>query len=304
MHNVTVDQIEKNKHLIRLVKQYPQIYNHDPSQQHNIESVEEVWHKIGADIGEPADVCKKKWRLLRSSLIRYIKVFKDKSTSKGNRYRPYYLLEHMDFLLPHIDDKSIIRKVKPIIKSPNHTPTTSATVTLVKKDRDDETILYANTTPNTTITYNVVATKDTSSQDIKTDSQQDIQQYYAGAGVKIIGEDYITTYQPGEQLIYQTTSSGGEEQQIQHTECIQEQHEQQQQECIQQESPSKSQVMASTTLIPLPNMNNIFSSTNPSEASDLYFLIGLLPDFKNLNNDQKRKVKIGILKLIDDVVTN
>lgn len=86
----------------------------------------------------------------------------------------------MDFLLPHIDDKSIIRKVKPIIKSPNHTPTTSATVTLVKKDRDDETILYANTTPNTTITYNVVATKDTSSQDIKTDSQQDIQQYYAG----------------------------------------------------------------------------------------------------------------------------
>ena len=127
-----------------------------------------------------AEVCKKKWRLLRSSLIRYIKVFKDKSTSKGNRYRPYYLLEHMDFLLPFIDDKSIIRKVKPVIKSPQ-TPTTSTTVTLVKKDRDDsETILYANTTPNT-ITYNVVATaKDTSSQDIKTDTQQDIQQYYAG----------------------------------------------------------------------------------------------------------------------------
>lgn len=87
-----------------------------------------------------------------------------------------------------------------------------------------------------------------------------------GAGVKIIGEDYITTYQPGEQLIYQTTSSGAEEQQIQHSECIQEQHEQQQQECIQQESPSKSQVMASTTLIPLPNMNNIFSSINPNEV--------------------------------------
>ena len=86
----------------------------------------------------------------------------------------------MDFLLPFIDDKSIIRKVKPVIKSPQ-TPTTSTTVTLVKKDRDDsETILYANTTPNT-ITYNVVATaKDTSSQDIKTDTQQDIQQYYAG----------------------------------------------------------------------------------------------------------------------------
>lgn len=87
----------------------------------------------------------------------------------------------MDFLLPHIDDKSIIRKVKPLIKSPSQQiPTTSATVTLVKKDRDEETILYANSTPNTTITYNVVAAKDTSSQDIKADPQQDIQQYYAG----------------------------------------------------------------------------------------------------------------------------
>lgn len=55
MHNVTADQIEKNKQLIRLVKQYPQIYNHDPSQQHNAESVEDVWHKIGADIGEPGN---------------------------------------------------------------------------------------------------------------------------------------------------------------------------------------------------------------------------------------------------------
>lgn len=49
-----------------------------------------------------AAVCKKKWRLLRSSLLRYLKVFKDKATSKGNRYRPYYLLEHMDFLMPFI----------------------------------------------------------------------------------------------------------------------------------------------------------------------------------------------------------
>lgn len=201
MHNVTADQIEKNKQLIRLVKNYPQIYNHDPT-QHNTETVEEVWQKIGLELEEArkfhtvvyvallvlilfsvpfvADVCKKKWRLLRSSLIRYIKVFKDKSTSKGNRYRPYYLLEHMDFLLPFIDEKSIIRKVKPIIKSTPQTPQTSTTVTLVQKpkERDDETILYTNATPST-ITYNVV-TKDASPQEMKGEAQQDIQQYYSG----------------------------------------------------------------------------------------------------------------------------
>lgn len=237
-------------------------------------------------------------------MIRYIKVFKDKSTSKGNRYRPYYLLDAMDFLLPFIDDKNIIRKVKPIIKSPQ-----STTVTVLKKARpeEQETILYTST-PNT-ITYSVqtVATssKDSSSQDIKSDVQQqtqDIQQFYNHAGVKIIGEDYITTYPSGEQLIYQTSGQSVEEiqqQQIQH------EHESEQNEshCVQQDSPSKQQ-MTNATIIPIPNVSNVFSSTNPSEASDLYFLIGLLPDFRNLSHDTKRKVKIGILKLLDDAVSN
>jgi Alcohol dehydrogenase transcription factor Myb/SANT-like len=52
MHNVTADQIEKNKQLIRLVKNYPQIYNHDPAQQNSGESVEEIWAKIGQELQE------------------------------------------------------------------------------------------------------------------------------------------------------------------------------------------------------------------------------------------------------------
>lgn len=51
MHNVTADQIEKNKQLIQLVKAYPQIYNHDPStHQQSNESVEEIWAKIGNEL--------------------------------------------------------------------------------------------------------------------------------------------------------------------------------------------------------------------------------------------------------------
>jgi hypothetical protein len=221
-----------------------------------------------------ADVCKKKWRLLRSSLIRYIKVFKDKATSKGNRYRPYYLLEHMDFLLPFIDEKTVIRKVKPpttttaVIKTQPATSGTTVTLQAVKKDRNDdhETILY-NPSSNT-ITYNVVATtssKDSSSQELKGEQQQqtqDIQQYY-NAGVKIIGEDY-QLYQPGEQLIYQATSTPNDEQQLQHQEVIQQEHEQQE---LQPESPNKSQMGA--TLIPFPNISSMFSSTSPSEVSQL-----------------------------------
>lgn len=171
----------------------------------------------------------------------------------------------MDFLLPFIDDKTVVRRVKPIVKSPQQQQQQqqpSTTVTLVKKQDQEETIYTA---PTNTITYNVVATssKDSSAQEIKGES--DIQQFYSG--VKIIGEDYITTYQNGEQLIYQTASSAADEQQqIQHQECLQqEQHDQQQQECLQQESPNKSSM--ETTIIPIPNMSNVFSSNNPSEVN-------------------------------------
>lgn len=235
-------------------------------------------------------------------------MFKDKSTSKGNRYRPYYLLEHMDFLLPFIDDKNIIRKVKPMIQAKSIQPTI---VTAIKKSRpEEETILYTSSAPNT-ITYSLqtVATssKDSSSQDLKAENQQqaqDIQQFYNHAGVKIIGEDYITTYPSGEQLIYQTTSGPTvEEIQQQQQEINMQQHDAEHNECVQQDSPSKQQ-LTNATIIPIPNVSNVFSSTNPSEASDLYFLIGLLPDFRNLSHDTKRKVKIGILKLLDDAVSN
>lgn len=197
-----------------------------------------------------------------------------------------------------------MRRVSKIIKNES-SPSSGTTVTILKKDRNNEeqqsqpqqgTILYSST-PNTTITYNVVAassSKDSSQEKQEVQQQtQDIQQYY-NAGVKIIGEDYITTYQPGEQIIYQATSTPNvEEQQIQHQECIQEQHEQQQ-ECVQQNE-------SKATIIPIPNISSICAdASSPSEASDLYFLIGLLPDFRNLTNDQKRKVKIGILKVLDD----
>lgn len=267
-----------------------------------------------------ADTCKKKWRLLRSSLIRYIKVFKDKSTSKGNRYRPYYLLKHMEFLLPYIDDKGILKKIK--VGKP------AITASILKKDRsDDETILY--TSPNT-ITYSVSSVPTTStvkesSEHLKADiqqhanqEQQDIQQFYNNAhhhaGVKILGEDFIS-YPAGEQqIIYQASNGCTEEIQ---QECITQDNEmnqsQQVQEYVSQEGSSQSikqqqqqqqQMAPTTTIIPIPNFNHLLTTgttqQNESASADMYFLIGLLPDFRTLSNDQKRKLKIGILKLLDD----
>lgn len=60
MHNVTADQIERNKQLIALVKNYPQIYNHDPTLQSG-ESLDEIWKTVGQEMGEG-----RKFRVLHS----------------------------------------------------------------------------------------------------------------------------------------------------------------------------------------------------------------------------------------------
>lgn len=208
----------------------------------------------------------------------------------------------MDFLLPFIDDKNIIRKIKhEIVKSPQTPTTSTATVVLQKKQRpEEETILYANSTP---ITYSVqtIASTSKESQEHKDSNQQsqDIQQFYNHAGVKIIGEDYNIYPTSDGQLIYQTASGSVEELQQQQQDSIQ-QHDGEQSEV---HNDSKSQ-LTNATIIPIPNVSNVFSNSNPNEASDIYFLLGLLPDFRNLNNDIKRKVKIGMLKLLDDAVSN
>lgn len=225
----------------------------------------------------------------------------------------------MEFLLPYIDDKGILKKIKvgkPII-----------TATILKKDRSDEdTILY--TSPNT-ITYSVSAVPTTSSvkessEHLKTDiqhvnqEQQDIQQFYNNAhhhhaGVKILGEDFIS-YPAGEQqIIYQATNACTEEIQ---QECVTQDNEmnqnQQVQEYVSQEGSSQTikqqqqqqQLAPTTTIIPIPNFNHLLTTgttqQNESASADMYFLIGLLPDFRTLSNDHKRKLKIGILKLLDD----
>lgn len=38
------------------------------------------------------------------------------------------------------------------------------------------------------------------------------------------------------------------------------------------------------------------------EDSDFSFLKSLLPDIKNMNNSQKRKFKIGVLKIVDEIL--
>lgn len=166
------------------------------------------------------ETCKKKWRLLRSSLIRYLKVFKDKSTSKGNRYRPYYLLEHMQFLLPHIDKAertTVVRRSGNKEKKPNS----------IKKEvkMEEETIIYTQPSSGNTITHYNVASIATSSKasspsevSMKHEQAENITHFYNTAhlnNVKILNQEEHYVYPQSEELIeYNVQSDEQQEQTI------------------------------------------------------------------------------------------
>lgn len=72
---------------------------------------------------------------------------------------------------------------------------------------------------------------------------------------------------------------------------------------LQLNSSQISQIQQQTQQIqaqpPLP-----LQSTALNDEADLNFFLALLPDIKIMNQEQKRKLRIGTLKLIDDILSN
>lgn len=70
---------------------------------------------------------------------------------------------------------------------------------------------------------------------------------------------------------------------------------------LQQQHQSQMQAHTSlpmqNTIIPIPDHND-------QSSADLNFFLALLPDIKIMNQEQKRKLRIGTLKLIDDILSN
>lgn len=58
------------------------------------------------------------------------------------------------------------------------------------------------------------------------------------------------------------------------------------------------------TQIQSPLQNTIIPINDDQGSADLNFFLALLPDIKTMNNEQKRKLRIGTLKLIDDILSH
>lgn len=255
--------------------------------------VDKGWQEVSQEFSEPVSDCKKKWRHLRSSLSRYLKSSKDIVKNKNNKLKPYYLLTHMDFLIPYTKTLDVSLKAEP---DDHNIGSFSEDMKAEDDGGYDNEIIQEDESQNMEEddgvvyeAYEIQEHQASSSNPQKPQITLVRSSGNAQTGVSIPQLQPLTINQ-----------SPVKSQQIQlNTSQITVAQQQNQQS--QQNLPGQQQLAAAQQAIPL--QNSIIPFHDDQSSADLNFFLALLPDIKSMNQEQKRRLRMGTLKLIDDILS-
>jgi hypothetical protein len=238
------------------------------------------------------------FRHLRSSLSRYLKSSKDVVKNKNQKLKPYYLLQHMDFLVPYT--KTLENKMETVVSK--YEPAESESFADIAKEEEpgydheiiqeesqsmeeeDEDIVYeayeiqeqgvSNQNPKSQITLVRSHTNNSQTQSLGPNMPQ-LQPLMNSISSPI---SKPTTLQLNASQLSQITP-------------------------IAPQQTSQSVNLTPQQQQQIPMQNTIIPITDDHSSADLNFFLALLPDVRNLNQEQKRKLRIGILRLIDELMS-
>ena len=259
--------------------------------------VDKAWQTVAKEFGENISDCKKKWRHLRSSLSRYLKSSKDQAKNKNNKLKPYYLLQHMDFLVPYT--KTLETKSESLINKYESTDE-QETFAEMKEDpsaydheiiqeesqsmEDEEDIVYE--------AYEIQEQLPSSSTATTTNCDRKSQ-------ITLVRSSHTNNPQnttiPQLQPLMNTISTPPK----QSPQTLQLNAAQISQITQQQSQPQSVNIHPQQSM---PVQNTIIPISDDQGSADLNFFLALLPDVRNMNQDQKRRLRIGTLKLIDEIL--
>ncbi|XP_017075676.2 LOW QUALITY PROTEIN: uncharacterized protein LOC108110917 [Drosophila eugracilis] len=335
-----------NIRFVNLVRTHKCLYDKKVPEYRNRDNQEKAWVLISKETRESVIHCKERWRNLRACLSRYIK----QQSGSEPQHKPYYLTEHMAFLLPflkssrnslegnnslatlyQISQQHLQHQHQPYLLNSailaheehkycsttninnNNISTNSENIEDVLEmkysisEKDDEETIDAfdpavtNTLglrrPPSTPTHNTTQQRgggdsptrsDTASADSLKNFIPDVQLAESGSQLIYNDSGHITPpplhYHPhshphplGMAMEHHPSSfEPGSSKRIK-TECE-----------------------ATSTMT---NAGSFYGGLSSSEVADMEFFRSILPDLAALTPQQRRKFKIGILELIDDVVT-
>lgn len=281
------------------------MYDHSDPNYKNSVFVERGWQDVSKEYGEPVGDCKKKWRHLRSSLSRYLKSSKDSLRNKNNKLKPYYLLTHMDFLVPYT--KTLDSKNDSVVSNKYESNDDEADggnqmcfgESQIKSE-EQQTAAYdheiiqeddSQTMEEDDDTNIVYETFEIQEAQIPTSSASS--QSQAKSQITLVRSSHAASSQATQQipLTINTISNAPKVQQQSQTQFS----------VIPQQQQQQQASMSTTQTIPM--QNTIIPIPDDQGSADLNFFLALLPDIKQMTNEQKRKLRIGVLNLIDTILS-
>lgn len=210
------------------------------------------------------DECKKRWRMLRISLLRYLRESKKPSGSSGRKKKPFYLEDAMKYLIPYT-------------KSRHQTGTA---------DSDEEEVCDSDFQ----LEERQTVTDEEDNINISNIAQKNIEESGSQKGNKTSTPDLV------ESSPVPIVSSDLSEKTVQGSSSKKRK--------IQKntENWENSAVQCLNALSNKYNANTKTKESSDQEDSDLLFLRSLLPDLKKLTDAQKRRFKQRVFALFDDIL--
>lgn len=210
--------------------------------------------------------CKERWRNLRACLTRHLK--QQKHANHGGPYhKPYYLAKHMKFLLPHTRSRS----GKDDIDGDDDS-----------SDATEIQVFSAPTKPAETST--------THSENVQP-AKQEKSVSFSDANTTTYT---ISTATDDAQYVTFMQNASDDHLQIDNVSI----------EAKNIETPFASSSNSKSIETFEPDPKRLRSYQQESDDADLNFFRSLLPDVRSMTPSQKRRFKIGILSLVDNVLTN
>ncbi|XP_055626350.1 uncharacterized protein LOC129768619 [Toxorhynchites rutilus septentrionalis] len=311
---MTPEDQQFNIAFVAEVKKHPCLFDSNSTEYKQAQVQDKAWQAVSGNVNESVDMCKKRWRNLRCCMTRYLKSVRDSVDNGANlRRKPYYLYNHMQFVVPYLKMKdgegaNYESEDSVWIKSSNSTD-------ILKQDDEEEeheieTIdvheedhqqikqsiiqsikilpMSQEQSQETTTTYEIIEATPSKQPRIEsvhqvavgtptTSSQQLIKQKDQ-SGIKHYTYTTVSAPQSNTTPLYSSTPAAP----VQHQ---------------QQVATSSSNIQRQQTTQPQQ------ISLNAANDADSNFFKSLIPDIQSMNMDQKRKLKIGILRLIDEILS-
>ncbi|XP_031327884.1 uncharacterized protein LOC116171864 isoform X2 [Photinus pyralis] len=93
-------ECEFNLKLVEAVENFPCLYNYKLAEYARKDITEKAWTEVAKEVNDTVSKCKQKWQNVRTAFVRNLKSPPSGSGAKSKK--PYYLAEHMQFVLPFV----------------------------------------------------------------------------------------------------------------------------------------------------------------------------------------------------------